>query len=162
MMNADSWLLGTYTLRKTKVRSYKCSEKTIFLSCKQELGELSQLTILRSRWMSLPHGHIRPSVHRSKWHWQQCPLEYQYGRIRRSLKQMTFPVLFHSCFFNLSSVLPCVHTYEGRLGTFLRCGWRRPFLWRKGHKDLKHQTFSCFQMPWTAALSLYDTAWQMA
>lgn len=98
MMNPDSWLLCTYVLRKTKDRSYKCSEKTIFLCCKQELRELSQLTFLRSRWMSLSHGHTPPSVDRCKCHWQQCPLEYQYSRIRRSLKQMTFPILFHSFF----------------------------------------------------------------
>lgn len=64
-----------------------------------ELGELSEQTFSRRRWMPSSRGHTPPSVQRCKCHWQQCPPEDQCSRIRRSLKQMTFPIIFHSCFF---------------------------------------------------------------
>lgn len=94
---------------------------------------------------------------RCKCHWQQCPLEYQYSRIRRSLKQMTFPILFHSFFWTwhlFSHVY--IHIKAANSNSLCRhisvMGWKRPFLQRKGHQDLKPQTFSCFQMPQTAAV----------
>lgn len=99
IVKPDSCLSRTYIQQKTKVRSYKCSGKLTFLCCKQELGELSQLTLSRWRWMPSSRGHTPPSVRRCKCHWQQCPPEDQYSRIRRSLKQMTFPIIFHSRFF---------------------------------------------------------------
>lgn len=124
IVKPDSCLSCTYILQKTKARSYKCSGKPTCLCCKQELGELSQLTLSRRRWMPSSHGHTPPSVQRSKCHWQQCPLEDQYSRIRRSLKQVTFPIIFHSCFFiflswHLFSHV-CIHIKAANSSCFFR------------------------------------------
>lgn len=86
-------------------------------------GELSQLTLSR-RWKPSSHGHTPPSVQRCKCHWQQCPQEDQYGRIRRSLKQITFPIIFHSCFFifltwHLFSHV-CIHIKAANFSCFFR------------------------------------------